>query len=929
MSKETKPRQRSFLVFLLYMALILVILGAGAIVGAYFYFSKDLPKLSKIEDYKPPQMSVVYDADQNKIGEFWTERRIVTPIQEIPDKLKKALIATEDERFYTHHGVDPIGIARAFVTNLKAGHVVEGGSTITQQVAKALVLSPEKTYDRKIKEAILATKIESLLSKDQILFLYLNQTYFGNRAYGVASAANNYFHKELKDINTAEAAMIVGLSKAPSTFNPLVNPTRAHARQQYVIDRMHELGFISDEEANEAKSTVLKIYNAGTDQDFNIRYTPYFTEEVRKILNAKYGKQLYEGGLKIYTTISLEMYQAAQKAVLKGLREVDRRHGFRGPVQHLDEAEIQAWLDQYHITLLNEWGEVDYNEYPNEEDRKKIPTPLSEGSRYQAVIIGGTKAKGFETEVGNVKGLIAPETTQWASGSDRLKRGDIVWVTLYKKEATALSSGKSKNTKYSRTESAPSTETQSASIATEPRLFALDQEPELQSALYSYEPFTGEVKAIIGGQDYRKNEFNRATQALRQPGSAIKPLFYAAALDKGYTPNTPISNEAIIYDDGSGKPWTPKNSGGKTSGPMSLRSALVNSMNLVTVRIVMDVGTHYATAFMRKMGLTSPVEKYYSMALGANDVRVSELARAYGVFATGGILPETYMIRKIVDPSDKVLEEQKPMDKKFIITWSSNKSSGSSVPSTAPEATSSKGVEDKGQAVIPTESQPQAESSPESSESQASSLVKNTEKSKVNKIPWDEMSFNPDLLKEGEVDTQKDQLSLSEYEKKVLYGDYIPKDHVITPRTAATMVSIMQDVVKYGTGKAVLPLKKAVAGKTGTTNGSTDAWFVGYTPTLVTGVWVGHDTKLKSIGHGETGGHVSAPIWLYYMTEATKRYPTKDFKLPPSIDLSQYQTPLEVVQGDTESPDFDGIIPGAAPSKTQQGSGAEFFSNEL
>ncbi len=933
MKQSKSPQKRSFfsrfLRFVFFSTLVLVLLGLGVGAFAYFYFSRDLPKMDRIEDYKPPLVSEVFDTDGNKIGEFWIECRFLTPIKDVPKKMIEALIATEDERFYQHHGVDPWGIFRAFITNLKAGQVVQGGSTLTQQVAKALVLSPERTYDRKIKEAIVATQIETNFTKDQILFLYLNQTFFGNRAYGVTAAARNYFHKELKDLNIAEIAMIIGLSKAPSTFNPLINPDRAKIRQHYVIDRMQELGYINKKEADEAKSYSLKLYKAETDKDFNIKYTPYFTETVRRHIQEKYGDDaLYKSGWKIYTTTTLDMQKAAEHAVERGVRDVERHQGYRAARHTLPNAEaIAKFTEQNHLSLVEGNIPVDHGKSKSHDALLKIPTPLVENKYYEAVILGGSRSKGFEIQVGNAKGIVAPETTSWAYGSDNLGYGDVIQVKLYKKAKPELA----KKAKDDKSKNIPEEKT-SAQTSDGKYVFSLEQPTSLQAALYSYEPFSGEVKAIVGGVDYKRSEFNRATQALRQPGSSIKPPIYSAALDKGYTPNTVVMDSPIVYEESPGKFWTPKNYGGGFTGATTVRSALTHSRNVVMVRIVMDIGTHYIDAYMRKLGITSDIQKYYSMALGANDVYLSELSRAYGAFVTGGILPQTHFIRKIVDPNGKVIEEFKGIDpSKFVITWDGDKKIEKS-PSSNPSSVSSKGEVANGQASIPESQQASAESKPESSPV-AKIETKPAEKAKSKKgIPWDEMDYNAQLIAQGDEVIKKDQLNLSEYEKKILYGSYIPEGYVITPRTAVTMVSLLQDVVKYGTGTRVLPLGKPAAGKTGTTNGATDAWFIGFTPTLVTGVWVGHDEKIKTIGHGATGGHVAAPIWLYYMTEATKKYPTKDFKVPSWIDLSQYQTPMEIVKGDAESVDFVGTLPGTGTGGGgggSHGSGAEFFSKDL
>ncbi len=934
MSSDTQKQKKPFLIRALFFFLkfftVILIIGTVTIGGAYVYFSRDLPKMDRIEDYNPALVSEVFDSEGFKIGEFWSECRFLTPIKEVPDRVIKGFLASEDERFFEHHGLDPVGIMRAFITNLKAGHVVQGGSTITQQVTKALVLSPERTYDRKIKEAILATKIESKFSKDQILFLYLNQIFFGNRAYGIAAAARNYFHKTLNELNIAEVAMIAGLSKSPSGFNPLVNPERAKTRQDYVIDRMLQLGFITKQEAQEAKNYKLVLYRAGTDKDFNLQYAPYFVEHVRRALTEKYGTEaLYKGGWKIYTTTNLDMQRAAQNAVDKGIREVDHRTGFRGASQHLgsDLDAIAQFNEANHIKLIEAAGLGD-QQTRKRDQLLKLKTPIEAGKYYDAVILSGSKAKGFEVIVGNEKGTVVSESSSWAAGADQLRAGDVIQVKLYKKPEVKKAENQSKTAKDKNSKEEAKKEIKAEETSTA-LLFALDQEPDLEGALFSYEAYTGEIKAIVGGVSYFKSEFNRATQAVRQPGSTIKPLIYSAALDKGYTPNTVIQDSPLMYEESPGKFWTPKNYGGGYSGPTTFRSALVHSKNVVTVRITMDLGTHYIAAYMRKLGISTPIFKYYSMALGANDVYLSDMARSYGAFATGGVLPDLYFVRKIIDPKNQIIEEHKDPGKKYIITWDETKQTSNTALSTV-DPQSQKGEQVQGKASIP-ESQ-SAESQSETQAESQNSVQQTAKKSSDKKIPWDEMQFRDDLIKNGEESTTKDQLSLSEYEKKILYGSYIPEDHVISPKTAVTMVSIMHDIVKSGTGTRALALGKPAAGKTGTTNGATDAWFIGYTPTLVTGVWVGHDEKIKSIGRSATGGHVAAPIWVYYMQEATKRYATKDFKVPSWIDLSQYQKPLELVHGDAESADFMGTVPGGVPnsgSGSSQGSGADFFSNDL
>lgn len=902
MPKSNESTKKSFFSRILRLFKWLAIAGASCVLlvaivgyGFYLHISKDLPKLDKIEDYRPPVMAEVFDDSGKKIGEFWTEARILTPIDKIPKKMIQGFVASEDDRFFEHGGVDPYGIARAFWSNLQAGHVVQGASTITQQVTKALLLSPERTYDRKIKEAILATKIERNFTKDQILYIYLNQTFFGNRAYGVAAAARNYFHKNLEDLNIAEIAMIVGLAKAPSLFNPLVNPTRAVQRQHYVIDRMKDEGYITAEEAKESKTVPLKIYEAGTDKDFNKKYAPYFVEHVRRELQKKYGNDLYTGGWKIYTTASLEMNQEAQRAVQSGLDPFAKRYGYRGPAEHLSNSEqIEAFLKKQHLDLLGEKEDLDPFSDPHYQKALSQATPIQAERRYQAVISGVTP-NGLKIRLGRQDGVISKEDYAWAKTPAHGAKvwepsaGDVIEVKI--KSASAGKAAK-------------------ASAITTASSFVLDQSPEIQSAIFSYEPFGGAIKAIVGGQDFNKSEFNRATQALRQPGSSIKPLIYAAALDKGYTPATVIMDSPIVYEESAGKFWKPKNYGGKYYGPTAFRNALVNSRNVVTVRILMDIGTHYVAGFMRKLGITTPIFKYYSLALGSNEVYLEELATAYGAFVNGGIYPQTYFVQKISDPSGKIIEEHQASATPFLISYQpvkqGDKPDSPVKPAEAPE------------------SQASAESQPESMP--LGSGQKSIE----------EMGFREDLLAAAEKATKDDQLNLTEYEKKVLYGDYIPPGYIITPKTAMTMVSILRDVVRAGTGTRALALKKPAGGKTGTTNSATDCWFIGFTPDLVTGVWVGFDEKIKSVGHGATGGTVAAPIWLAYMQEATKRYVTKDFTIPKWIDLSVYESPIQVVQGggggDAEMGDAGvgtGVASTGAAGGGGGGGGAEFFTKDL
>ncbi|MBX7148230.1 PBP1A family penicillin-binding protein [bacterium] len=805
----------------------------------FYKYSSDLPKLDSLKDYNPPVVSEVFSDNGTKIGEFWTEKRYLLSPKELPKTIVEAIVAGEDDRFFEHQGLDYYGIFRAFLENLRAGHVVQGGSTITQQVTKSLLLTRERSIERKVKEAILATKIEKSFSKNEILYLYLNQTFFGNRAYGIEAAARNYFNKSAKELNIAEAAMIAGLAKAPSSYSPIVKPELAKQRQEYVIDRMYTVGYITEEQAKKAKAYPIKVSVAKTDKEFNYQYAPWFTEYVRTYLQKTYGEESpYTEGFKIYTTLNIDNQKAADMAVTRGLRELDKRQGYQGPRQQLQESEIKKFLDDEHVKLAKEeFYNEPFFENPSQVNFLNRSFRLNENQDYDAVITN-VSSDGLTVSVANLEGKILPADYAWARsrpyrfagsnigkqhGKTLFSRGDVVWVRLKSGSGTTP-------------------------------LFTLEQDPEVEAALYSYDQYTGYIKAIVGGKDFKKSEFNRATQSLRQTGSVFKPMLYAAALDKGYKPDTVIDDSPVYYEYSPGRFWSPQNYGGGYKGPTSFRSALVNSRNVVSVKILMDIGTDFTTGYLRKLGIETPIKRYYSMALGANDMKLADVSRAFGVFPTGGILPNTVAITRMTDRYNRVREQFEPRK------------------------------------IVPYSQQLEAHKNAKASG-----------------------DFNKPLLEAGEKWIKDDKLSINDIEKKILYGSYIPEGYTISPKTAYTMVSIMSDIVNFGTGYKVKELKRPAAGKTGTTNDETDTWFVGYTPELFAGVWVGFD-QVKKIGSGETGGHTAAPIFLYYMQEALKGLPIKQFDIPKDINDASLMAPLDTSAGDAE-----------AGGVGTPGDGAEFF----
>ena len=812
----------------------IIILSTAAFLGIYFFFARDLPDIRTIEDYKPPVISEVFADDGSKIGEFWTECRIFLPYEQIPRRVAQAFVDSEDERFWEHKGVDMRSIARAFVANLRAGSTKQGGSTITQQITRALLLSREKSMTRKIREAILATRLERYLDKEQILTLYLNQIYLGNRAYGVEAAARNYFRKPLKELSLAQTALIAGLPTAPTTFSPINNRAEARARQTHVLRRMREVGHITLAEEQAALKEEFPIYVSGIDKDFTDRDAAWFVEHVRRIVKERYGDDfLYNMGLKIHTTANMPMQRAANSAVRSGIERIDRQLGWRGPLGHVGTDEISKKAAEIGSELAEKQGIV--IPWPPESGEAHPPAlKFKTGEVYEAIV---TDISGKDTfiQIGNVSGVIKQDGLKWAR---RFVPGGIGY------EGGAYVND-------------PKSVLGVGDVILARRLedgtFQLAQEPAVQSALVSVDPNNGFLKAMVGGYDFAKSEFNRATQALRQPGSSFKPFVYAAALDKGYTENTTIVDGPVNFQVGKNMFWAPKNYGGNYGGPMSFKGCITMSRNIPTAKIVFDIGTHYLTAYQRKMGITTQIDKYLSMSLGANAVYLAEMVQAYSVFVNHGILNRTIAITKIEDSKGNVLEEmgKKPEKKgsdQEEIDWTG-------APLGIEEEKKEKKVEAEPQEKAP-----------------APSVGRD--------IPADEL--NTALWEEAAKWIERDKLNLTDLELKTLYGSAVPEGHVITPQTAYIMVDMLKNVVTSGTATRVRALNKPAGGKTGTTNDETDAWFIGFVPDLVAGVWIGYD-EVQKIGRGVTGGVYAAPIFIDYMKVATEGWEAKDFPKPDDL----------------------------------------------
>jgi penicillin-binding protein 1A len=729
-SRHPDPQKRVrplWLRFLLGLAILVggLIACAGLVVGyALVVAQPNLPSLEALTDYRPKVPMRIYTADHVLIGEFGEERRSVVRIQDVPDYLKKAVLAIEDARFYDHGGVDLTGILRAGAVALTNGHASQGASTITMQVARNFFLSSEKTYTRKIYEMLLAYKIERALTKDQILEVYMNQIYLGQRAYGFASAARVYFGKDLKDITLAEAAMLAGLPKAPSAYNPVVNPKRAKVRQQYILERMLELHYITQEQFDEASRQPLVVKGAG--REFSV-HAEYVAEMVRQMMYAQYREEAYTLGLNVVTTIDSADQDAAYHAVRKGLMDYEHRHGYRGPEAYID---LPADPDEREQAVDDALVE-----HPDNGEIVAAVVTQASPKQVKASFIDGDEA----TIEGNDLRFVANALSARAQPNQRIRPGAIVRVM------------KNDDDKW-----------------------IITQLPQVEGALVSIVPQDGAIRALVGGFDFNKNKFNHVTQAWRQPGSSFKPFIYSASLEKGLSPATVINDAPLFFSaaETGGQAWEPKNYGGGFDGPMPMRTALMKSKNLVSIRILNNIGTKYAQGYVTKFGFDAERQPaYLPMALGAGQVTPLQMATAYSVFANGGYRVNPYLIADITDPRGEVISHPQPLV------------AGTSAP------------------------------------------------------------------------------------------------NAITLRNAYVMNSLLQSVAQRGTGARTNQLKRTdLAGKTGTTNDSRDAWFAGYQHSLVAIAWIGYDNP-RSLGDKETGGGLALPVWMDYMSRALRDVP--EYKTPP------------------------------------------------
>ncbi|MCK4739149.1 MAG: transglycosylase domain-containing protein [Deltaproteobacteria bacterium] len=773
-----------------------------ASLGSYIYFNTGLPPLTALENYKPNLITKVYSSDGRVIGEYYIERRTIVALEQMPKHLKDSFLSAEDAQFYEHAGINYIGILRAVRANLMAGGMVQGASTITQQVAKTFLLTNERKISRKVREALLAKRIENNLTKDEILYLYLNQIYFGSGAYGVQEASATYFGKDVSELTVAEAALIAGLPKAPSRYSPYINKDKSIKRQEHVLKRLFEDGKINRETYDEALNEELKLRPRKNEALWS---APYVTEHIRRHIEETYGAELlFKGGLRIYSTVDVEMQKAANEAIKFGLRGHDKRRGYRGPImtlKTLDEAEA----------------------FKKEEAKDLKKRPLKVGNIYRAYITDVKKKKELIfVDIGNHQGI--------------LKKRDFEWAKLYNptkdpdggKKVDPITVFNVGDVIHVQVKGLPKKED-------DPIPLALEQETQAEAALYSMEPQTGFVKAMVGGSDYSKTQFNRAIQALRQPGSVFKPVIYSAAIASGYTPATIVIDSPIIYENTveeepeetdkttetgteekieekvkvkkTKKPetwmWKPRNYEQRFYGPTTIRTALTKSRNIVTIKVLQDIGVDTVIKNAKALGINSPLARDLSLALGSSVVTLEEMTRAFAVFPNKGNLVEPIFFTKIVDRNGEVLEEHE---------------------------------------------------------------TKTTE--------------------------------------------------ALDVQSAYLTTNLLKGVMDNGTGRrARLKDRRPAGGKTGTTNNLNDAWYVGFVPTLATGVWIGYDSE-RVLGNKETGARAAIPIWKKYMNEALVGTRGENFAIPDGLEFARIDPKTGfLANSTTENSVYEAFKRGTAPHK--------------
>lgn len=809
---------RSFLrriVLALVGLLVLAVAGAvGTAIALYLAIVSDLPDFQGIDDYRPPLTSVVYDRDGRPIGEFYDERRRLVHLDEIPEHVILAFVAGEDDSFFEHSGIDFRSILRAAWADFTAGEIVQGGSTITQQTVKSLLLTPERRFDRKIKELILARRLEQHLNKDEILTLYLNQIYFGGGAWGIGEAARTYFGKDVSQLTVSEGAMLAGLPKAPSRNSPLGNYEAADNRRQYVLGRMFAVGFL-DDETYQAAVAERPVLRPPPDRSDFLAAT-WFSEEVRRHLFQRLGGDtVLKGGLRIETTLDLRLQRSAEAALRAGVEALDQRQGWRGPERRVPRTQLEAEIERVaaenkldasaNLTLdsldpTRSWlGVVTANDDAKHVVHVAFAPNLS--AEVHLADIGWARARNIETS---------------AKKSPALSVGDVARFRVTPPKPLPAS------TDAESAEPDPESDAEPASAetpATPPppgtTRVTLYQSPNVEGAFLALDVATGETLALVGGYDYARSQFDRAVQARRQPGSAFKPFVYATALTKGLTAVSTLNDAPFSYTDPtSGAVWAPQNYDHKYRGVVQMREALARSLNLATVNLLFRVGIRPVVNLSHQLGIRSHLAPYPSIALGANVVTLVEITSAYSVFAAGGRRVEPIFIRRVLDRDGKVLLENIALDR-------------------------------------PTDEKPPT---------------------------WESANEAPQVLADG-----------------VPMGP----DQVMTPSDAFLVADLLRAPIESpgGTAAKARVLGRPLAGKTGTTDDHGDCWFIGFSPDIAAGAWVGFDER-RNLGKGETGGRAALPIWIDFMRDAHEGKPVRSFPAPEGVSYARVDPSTGKLAGD-------------------------------
>lgn len=790
----------------------------------YRHYSADLPDLTDVTNYRPALVNEIYSSDGQLVGKFGYAKRKLIDVDYVPKYLVDAFIAVEDRRFFEHKGLDPRAVLRALIQNFRQGDIVEGGSTITQQVAKNLILTSERTFTRKIKEAILSYRIEKNLSKDEILYLYLNHIYLASGIYGVEAASNSYFGKSSKDLSVAEAALLAGIPRRPEKYSPKKNLRASLERQKLVLKIMKKEGVINARQYEQGVKYSIKIVS---NPDKSYQTAPYFVEYARKYLENKVGEESYRlGGYKVFTTLDVDLNLAAEWAVKQGLYNYESRWNNEFIKDRFSSGE---YIEEY---LSGQQGA----DYKDEKTVDAVVIKVSKwGNRINVATVAFARYTGeFKYVVYNRKSRPSPRSIGFHLSDRYLPTSSYKGINIIPQE---LSVGDVVTIQVNHIDE----EEHAASV--EPRF-----QNEAQAALISIDN-SGNVVAMVGGADFKYSKLNRAKLALRQPGSSFKPLIYSAALDKGYKQTSMLFDLPITIDE-----WEPKNYDDEYMGALVLKEALLNSRNLASVRLIMDIGPRYAAEYSRKFKFESTLNPYPSLALGGSEVTLLEMTNAYSIFANSGQWIKPRFILRIYDRNNQIIEDNTGryfIDEEKILKRDRRK--------------------------------------------QRNKLLKELYEKKGKSLPEDIAS--DEIIQEGEfanlgyedIDDQSGFLTANEFIEVLKNGDLKfaaadEPERIIEEDTAYVVINMLQAVVKEGTAIRAdfLNSKSPVAGKTGTSNDFTDAWFVGFSPDLVTGVWVGKDDH-STLGEEESGARAALPIWVDYMNSALNQYSSKNFKVPEGI----------------------------------------------